>query len=241
MGSNVYPGLADPGPVLEAIVAGGADAVLTSPGVIRQFRDQLKSVGLIMRMDGGNSTIRGAAPEMRLLYSVEDALKLGADAVICMGFPGTALEPRTLGNIAQLANQCGTWGIPLMAEVLPGGFMNPELGTPENTRLAVRLAVELGADMIKTSFTPPAESFRTVVENSYRPVLVLGGSVVDVSSLLKMVESSMQAGAAGVVLGRNVWNNPNPKAMVEAITRIVHENASIEEALDHLASSASSR
>jgi DhnA family fructose-bisphosphate aldolase class Ia len=241
MGSNVYPALANPAPVLEAIIAGGADAILTSPGVIRQFRDHLKSVGVIMRVDGGNSTVKGGSPDMRLLYSVEDALRLGADGVICMGFPGTVLESQTLGNLAQLANQCQSWGVPLMAEMLPGGFMNPDLGTPENIRLAVRLAVELGADIIKTSFTAPAESFRGVVENCYRPVLVLGGGVVDELSLLKMVESAIAAGAAGVVLGRNIWNHPNPRAIVEAVTRIVHESASAEDALEQLASGRPSR
>jgi class I fructose-bisphosphate aldolase len=237
LGSNVYPGLADPSHVIDAVVAGGADAVLTTFGILKQFYHQMKSVGVILRMDGGNSELMGGPLDMRLLYSVEDALRLGADSVACMGFPGCPLEPQTLGNVATLAGQCQTWGVPLMAEMLPGGFVNPTLNTSEHTRLAVRLGIELGADLIKTRFPGSSEPFGQVVENCYRPVLVLGGSVVNEVSLLTSVESAMAAGAAGVVVGRNIWGHADPQAMVEAICKIVHQNSPSADVIDWLISS----
>lgn len=239
-GLDVYPALAHPGCVLDAVVGGGADAVLTTPGIVKQFSQHLKSVGVILRMDGGSSQLAGESSlECKLLYSVEDALRLGADAVACMGFPGTSLEAQTLGNVATLSGQCLAWGIPLMAEMLPGGLVNPELRTAENTRLAVRIGVELGADFIKTGYVGPAESFQQVTENCYRPILILGGAKThDEQGLFAMVRSSLDIGAAGVVMGRNVWGHAHPKAMVKALSEMIHNNASADEALDLLASAA---
>lgn len=235
-GIHVYPELADPGRVIVQVAEGGADAVLANPGAIRRYAAELKSLGVILRMDGGGSLL-SKAPESRLLYSVEDALRLGADAVACMGFPGTPLEGHTWANLANLAGQCQNWGMPLMAEVLPGGFTHLELRTPENVQLAARIGVELGADLIKTEFTGSEDSFKAVVENCFRPVLVLGGSKLDDErALFTMVRSALNAGAAGAVIGRNVWSHRNPRALVEALSHLVHGDASVEETLEILKS-----
>ena len=239
IGANVYPALGDPARVLEAVVAGGADAVLTTYGIARQFSHYLRSVGVILRVDGGNSELDGGSPEHRLLYSAEDALRLGADAIACMGFLGVPLEAQTLGNLAKLASECQTWSVPLMAEMLPGGFDNFDLHTAENIRLAVRVGVELGADLIKTEFTGSAEGFRQVTENCYRPVLVLGGGKTDERALFVTVKTALDAGAAGVVVGRNIWGHSDPRAISTALNRIIHHNASVDEALDLLASAKS--
>lgn len=237
-GLDVYPALARPGPLLDEVLAGGADAVLATPGMVRQFSSELKSLGVILRVDGGSTQLTTAF-ECRLLYSVEDALKLGADAVACMGFPGTTLEADTLENIATLARESDAWGVPLMAEMVPGGLMKSDLRTPENTRLAVRIGVELGADFIKTEYLGPPESFRQVTEHCYRPVLILGGARTDDErGLFTMVRSSLEIGVAGAVMGRNVWGHPRPKAMVTALSEMIHHNATVDDALNILAGSA---
>ncbi len=235
-GLDVYPALIAPATVLEAVISGGADAVLTTPGIAREYFHILKSVGVILRVDGGSSQLaKSESLECNLLYSVEDALRLGADAVACMGFPGTALEAQTLGNLATLARQCLDWEVPLMAEMLPGGLMSSDLKTAENVRLAARIGVELGADFIKTEYVGPEESFQTVVEHCYRPILILGGSKTsDEQALFSTVRSCLDIGAAGVVMGRNVWGHPRPEAMVKALAAMIHNNASVTEALDLL-------
>lgn len=230
-GADVYPAAADPGRLLDAVAAGGADAVLTTAGVASRFAGQLGSVGLILRVDGGSSELEGGTLEFRLIHSVEDALRLGADAVGCMGFPGSPAEVQTLGNLAALAGSCRQWGVPMMAEMLPGGFTNFGHRTPENIRLVARIGAELGADFIKTEFTGSVESFRSVTENCYRPVLVLGGSRMDERALLTMVRAALDAGAAGAVIGRNVWGHETPRAMVAALASIVHDDATVEAAL----------
>lgn len=237
-GLDVYPALTRPGRVLDAVLMGGADAVLTTPGIVRQFSRELKSIGVILRVDGG-STQLATSLECRLLYSVEDALRWGADAVACMGFPGTPLEAHTLENVATLARESDAWGVPLMAEMIPGGLMKSELRTAENTRLAARIGAELGADFIKTEYVGPPESFQQVTEHCYRPVLILGGAKTDDErALFTIVRSSLEIGVAGVVMGRNVWGHARPKAMVKALSDMIHHNATVDEALALLASTA---
>lgn len=233
-GLDVYPFLAEPARVLDAVVENGADAILTTPGIAQEFFQALKSVGLILRVDGGSSQL---AKEMqcKLLYSVEDALRLGADAVACMGFPGADLETDTLTNIATLARDCLAWNVPLMAEMVPGGLINSQLLTVENIRLAARIGVELGADFIKTEYIGPPDRFKQVIENCYRPVLMLGGARTnDAQSLFTAVKSGIDIGVAGVVMGRNVWGHSRPGAMVKALAAIVHQNASVPDALESL-------
>ncbi len=232
---DVFPALNDTTKVVDAVIAGGADAILTTPGIAREFFDHLKSIGLILRVDGWSADAR-EKPECNLLFSVEDALRLGADAVACMGYVGTPLECQTLGNLAKVAAECHAWGVPLLAEMLAGGFTNPELRTPENTRRAARIGAELGADIIKTEFTGPGGSFQQVTEHCYRPVLVLGGSKRDDDrGLLEMVKSALEAGASGVAIGRNIWGHSDPQALVKALSRLIHHDGTVDEALKVLA------
>jgi class I fructose-bisphosphate aldolase len=228
--------------VLDEVVAGGADAVLITPGLLKQFPRRLRSVGVILRVDGGSSQLRREPAEYRLLYSVEDALRLGADAVACMGFPGTPVESQTLANLATLAAPCQSWNVPLMAEMLPGGFANVEMHTTENIRLAARIGVELGADFIKTEFVGSVDDFKSVTESCYRPVLVLGGAKAkDERAFFTMIRTALDAGAAGVVVGRNVWSHPQPQAVVAALRGMIHQGASVDEALLVVATSVAAR
>jgi class I fructose-bisphosphate aldolase len=129
--------------------------------------------------------------------------------------------------------------MPLLVEVLPGGFSNPQLHTAENTRVACRIAAELGADVIKTKYTGDGKSFSEVVTGCYCPIVVLGGKKMGSDrELLVMVRDAIAAGAAGVVLGRNVWQRSNPRELVSALSRIIHENASLEESMASLSVSA---
>jgi class I fructose-bisphosphate aldolase len=238
LGLDVYPAMAQPGQIVNAVVAGGADAILTTPGILKQFSGELQSIAVILRVDGGNSQL-ATSPDCKLLYSVEDALRLGADGVACMGFPGTALEPQTLENVARLARQADAWGVPLMAEMLPGGLFSSTLRTADNIRLAARIAVELGADFIKTEYVGPPEDFREVIENCYRPVLILGGArTEDERSLFTAVRSSLDIGVAGVVMGRNIWGHEQPQAMVRALRKLIHHDATVDEAVAILAGTA---
>jgi DhnA family fructose-bisphosphate aldolase class Ia len=233
---NVLPDMAKPGEIIKQAVTGGVDAILTTYGIAQNFREEIGNAGLLLRMDGGTSQLSTEDAPMANLFSVEDLVKVGADGMVCMGFPGAKFEDVTLKNVARNAAECNKWGIVLGAEMLPRGFEKATDGaTPENIALASRMGAELGADFIKTRYTGDRESFSKIVEGCYRPILVLGGEKVHTDGeLLTMIKESIEAGAAGVVIGRNIWRRPNVKNICSAIARIIHENSSVDKALEEL-------
>lgn len=224
MGLSVNPALDDTEKILRAIVAGGADAILTTFGVAKRYADILEDIGLILRVDGGTSMLGDGSCGPQLLYTVEEALKLGADAVACMGFPGTEFEAQTMINLAELAAEGKTWGVPVMAEMLPGGFTGSHPYSVDNLVLTARTGCDYGADIIKTSYAGPPEDFARVVAASYQPVVVLGGEKAkDLTSLFTVIEEACSVGAAGVAIGRNVWKHESPERVTRALVELVHE------------------
>jgi DhnA family fructose-bisphosphate aldolase class Ia len=224
------PGLEDPAETIEKIVAGGADAVLTSYGVARRFARELAPVGLILRLDGGATSLGRLDGPTNLLYRVEDALRLGADAVALNGFPGAPHEAASLENLASAIRQAHPWGMAVMAEMVPGGFDSPpEWRTMDKIALAVRVAAELGADFVKT---PYSAGFVDVTSTCYVPVVILGGAKRgNERGMLADIKAAIEAGAVGVAIGRNIFQAGDPAAMTAAVAAIIHQDASVDEAM----------
>lgn len=233
---GLMAGLEQPGRVISQVRAGGADAILTTYGIAAQFAPEIGTLGLILRVDGGNSLLAKERGPMQLLYDVYDALRLGADAVGTMGMPGSRFEGETLPYLSELVAQCAEWNVPVLAEMLPGGFENPgEWWTPENIGHACRIGAELGVDFIKTNYTGDVASFRRIVQQVYVPIVVLGGSKSqDPRDLLNSIYEAMQAGASGVAVGRNIYQYAAPDKITAAIAAIVHQEATVEAALAYL-------
>lgn len=229
---QVLPGLSRTGEILEEIVRGGADAVLVNYGTALRYQKELTDTALIVRLDGGNSQLTGN-PGGKLIYRLEDALKIGADAVACMGFPGAPNEPETYKNIAELAAACREWNVPLIAEMLPGGFAPEPANTVENIKLVSRIGAELGASVIKTSFAGTKEEYREVIEGCFVPLVILGGDKTkDLKSLFQVIEETMEIGGGGVAIGRNVWKHEYPEFVTRALVGLVHEGITAGEALE---------
>jgi fructose-bisphosphate aldolase, class I len=221
-GLEVLPALNDTSAALKGIVAGGADAVLTSYGIATRYEEELTGTGFLLRLDGGNSKLSKNSAGHAVL-SPMDALRIGAEGCACMGFPGAENEVETLTQISRFAAEAHALGLPLVAEMLPGGFGPEPAKSVENVRLAARIGAECGADIIKTLFVGSVKEFRTVVEGCFRPLIVLGGEKsADLGALLLLIEQAMEAGAAGVAIGRNVWKHPDPKGVTQALVDIVH-------------------
>lgn len=216
-------GMDDAGRVLAAIVAGGADAILTSYGTARRFESLLARVGLIIRLDGGTTTLGGMEPAGEF-FGVEEALRLGADAVVVSAFPGTPHEAGSLRVLAGAIRASHHWGLPVLAEMQPGGFAGgPELRTAEHIAVAARVAAELGADWVKVPYAP---GFERVAATCYVPVVILGGARADdEAQVLASVRAALQAGAAGVAIGRNVFQAADPARMTAALARAIHGEA----------------
>jgi DhnA family fructose-bisphosphate aldolase class Ia len=223
-------GLEDPAAAIAKVVAGGADALLTSYGVARRFARELAPVGLILRADGSATRLGAPGGPGSLFYGVEEALRLGADAVAATAFPGALQEQATLANIAALVGQAHAWGVAVMAEMVPGGFDSaPEWRTQANIALSVRVAAELGADLVKTPYVP---GFETIASSCYVPVVILGGAKRgNEGDMLADIKTAVDAGAAGVAIGRNIFQADDSAAMTAAVAGIVHEGLSVDEAL----------
>jgi len=209
---------------------------MTTFGMAKASLDELQGTGLILRADGGLTSLAKVQGSRSALYVVEDALRLGADAMACMCFAGCNDEAETLPYLAALAAQCYEWRMPLLAETLPMGFENPkENWSAENIRKVARISAEIGADIIKTQYTGNIESFKTVTESCFVPVVVLGGSKMETDEqVLRVAREALDAGAAGVAMGRNIWQHAHPERITRAIGAIIHDNASIEAAMEFL-------
>ena len=229
---GMMEGIEKPGEVVKRVADGGADAILTTFGIAKNFGNEIGKMGLVLRCDGGTSKL-GAPAAGSLTVNAYDALRVGADAVGVMGLPGSKFEDTQLPYLAELISQCTEWNIPVMAEALPGGFENPkEMWTPENLGHANRICAEMGVDFLKTQYSGSAESFKKIVDQLYIPIVVLGGSKSeDPRDLLNNIYNSIQVGANGVAVGRNIYQYKQPEKITAAIVAIVHGNATVDEAV----------
>jgi DhnA family fructose-bisphosphate aldolase class Ia len=223
-------GMEEPGKILAEIVAGGADAILTSYGIAMRFAREISSLGLILRLDVGGTKLGTMGPGIQY-FKVEDAIRAAADAVAISAFPGTAQEQSTMQMLAGVIAEAHTWGMPVMAELQPGGFdAGPEFFTTENIALSARVAAELGADWVKV---PHAENFNQVISSCYVPVVVLGGvKAKDERVLFEVVHTAIQDGATGVAIGRNIFQAEYPASIVTALAAIIHNDANVDTACE---------
>ncbi|MGO5052933.1 class I fructose-bisphosphate aldolase [Lachnospiraceae bacterium LCP25S3_G4] len=233
---NVLPAMKDTGTLIRDVAMAGADAFLSTVGMADKFADSFLGKGIILRIDGGVSFLGDRSKPMQIVATAEDALRVGADSVITMSFPGSKFENEVLSNLQRVVFDCHKWGLPVTAEALPRGFEPAEDSrTPENVTFACRQSVELGADIVKTVYTGDQDSFRKLTESVYAPVVILGGSKkVPEEQLLREIKDALEAGASGIAMGRNIWGHENPAAYASAIAKIIHEDCSVEVALKEM-------
>ena len=230
------PDLKDPGKIIRECVAGGVDAFLSSYGTVKNFAKDFQRCGIILRSDGGNSFLRKPQSPMQCVFTIEDALRVGADALLCMAFPGSDNNEQTLEYAAELACEADKWGLPLGMEALPYGFefgQHPDVDirSIDNLSFACRQACELGADFIKSEFVG-GEAYKQVTENCYAPIMVLGGSKAKSDEeILSGIRAAMDNGAKGVIMGRTIYRSEKLAALCAAINAVIHDDASVEEAL----------
>src|SRR5437879_9350464 len=220
-----------PGKVLETVIAGGPDAILTRIGIVRHVSKQLKGTGLMIRCDGATSPL--LERPRALVIGVDDVLSTGADAAAAMYIPGSVNGHNSTMYFPRLATEAHRWNIPVMAEALPYGFEeHPAARAVDPVADTCRMAVENGADIVKTFYTGEGESFKKVIRSCYVTVLVLGGPKKHSDrEFLASIRDALDAGAAGIVIGRNVWQPASPTAMTQAMVALVHHDASVDDAL----------
>jgi putative autoinducer-2 (AI-2) aldolase len=203
-----------------------ADAVFVTRGVLRSVIDPVKSKPIILRVSGGTSMVGADLANECVTCDFEDIIRLNASAVGISVFVGTQYEKDSLMNLSKLVNEGEKYGIPVMAVTAVGKELDKR--DARYLALASRICAELGARIVKTYW---CEGFEKVVNGCPVPVVMAGGPQTDSElEVFKFVHDGIQKGAIGVNLGRNVWQNDKPVAMIKAIRAIVHDNATPEKA-----------
>jgi len=229
-------GLVNMRDMVNEIAEGGANAVLGHIGLpLHGHRKHGRDVGLILHLSG--STVWAPDPNAKVLVNtVEMALKIGADAVSVHINIGAESESQMLQDLGEVSIKCLEWGMPLLAMMYTRGEKFQEETSAGGVKHAARIAAELGADLVKVSYTGSKESFQEVVKGCPIPVLIAGGEKTkNEREILQIVKNSLEAGGSGVSIGRNVFQHEKKQAMVRAICKMVHENISVEEALEIVA------
>ena len=203
------------------------DALFVTRGVLRSAIDPNGSIPIILRVSGGTSiTGNKSLANDGIITSMEDALRLNVAAVGISIFVGSDYEHQSLLNLAKLVDEGEKYGIPVMAVTAVGREL--EKRNVRYLALSCRIAAELGARVVKTYW---CQGFEKVVQGCPVPVVMAGGPKVDTElEAFEFVYDGMQRGAIGVNLGRNIWQNDYPVAMISAMRAIIHENANPKEA-----------
>lgn len=245
--SDVTPNVTKLRPITEAVIKGGVDGILLSPGQAMRLAPLFQGrdgPALIVRADWmnmprlGTSNVTNAVPQRLLIHqkvvTAEQALDLGASAITIYLFLGynDRVEANGINVCARFVNECHQVGLPCIIEPLAYGGQVTGANIVEILTLGARMAVEIGADALKIPYTGDVESFRHLVEVSRVPVLVLGGARSDNErDALELFAEGLEAGASGCLMGRNVTKSPDPQRMVELLCGIAHQNWSVDRAM----------
>jgi putative autoinducer-2 (AI-2) aldolase len=217
--------LEDPKKTIEPLIA-FADALAVTRGVLRTSVDPKWQTPIILRVSGGSTILREDLSDEGLTTSIEDAIRLNVSAVALSIFVGTEHEKQTLLNLGRLVDKGEELGMPVMAITAVG----KELEKRDSRYLALscRVAAEVGAHIVKTYY---CEDFRKVSDGCPVPLVVAGGPKLNSEiDAFDLAHNALEEGAVGVDMGRNIWQNEHPVAMIQAIRSIVHEHATAKEA-----------
>lgn len=222
----------------EAVV-GGANVLMLSRGSASSYWEEFAGRASLALMLTASAAQRPSGPRVTGIGSVEEALRLGADAVVVYVALAGDDEPEMIRYLSDVGESCQLNGMPLIAEAefpdayADGDSVGEGLGV-EYLRRNARLCAELGADVVKVNWSGSQESFASIVAACGRPVVLAGGPVIDDAELLERMEAARDVGAVGCSVGRNVFEHRDPAAMTRAISAIFRKGSSAKEAFEEL-------
>jgi len=210
------------------LMDGYMDSMIINKGILTTCFEPDGKTGLVLRISGG-PTILGDLTTEGITTSIEEALRLGADAVIINVFIGTPQESPSLIAFSRIADECHKYGLPVIGATAVGKDKEKHFD-PKYVKLGSRVVAELGADMVKTYYTGPG--YEEVVNSCPVPIVLAGGPNANTDKdTLNMIAEALKQGVAGVAMGRRIWQSEDPRSIIKAIYGIIHNNWSTEEAL----------
>jgi len=195
-----------------------ADALMLTRGILRTTVPSSYGKGVVLRASGGPSILSELSNE-QIALDIEDALRLNAAAVAVQVFIGGEYETQSIHNLTRLVDMGNRYGVPVLGVTAVGKAMTRDA---RYFRLACRIAAELGAHFVKTYYVE--EDFETVTASCPVPIVMAGGKKLPELDALTMAYKAVSEGAAGVDMGRNIFQSDAPEAMVQAVSKVVHEN-----------------
>jgi len=233
---GAHPGLENPGETIKRLLSAEPDGIIVTPGTARKFQSAFAgklAPAMIVSIDyvlfhpfpGSKDIIE----EQGVVSSVEEALRLGADAIkvlMIFGRSDPSMQARNFDMIGRFADHCHQWGMPIIIEPTTWGhkFTQDEKKNVNVLRDMARVAFEFGADIVKSDFPDDPNEFQEIVNSCPVPVTVLGGAKTsDTESLLRAVVKLTEHGAAGVTFGRNVWQHADPERFIRCLKHCVYE------------------
>jgi len=203
-----------------------ADALMLTRGILRTTVPPALTKPIVMRCSGGPSILKELSDE-HLAVDIEDAVRMNVAAITLQVFIGGEYESRSVRNLTRLVDMGMRYGIPTMAVTAVGKDMKRDA---RYFRLACRICAELGAQFVKTYYIP--DGFETVVASCPVPIVMAGGKKIAERDALEMAYKAVQEGASGVDMGRNIFQSDAPKAMIQAVHKIVHESMTPDDAFE---------
>lgn len=203
-----------------------ADTLMCTRGILRSTIPPTFTRGIVLRSSGGPSILKELSNE-EIAVDIEDAIRLNVAALAVQVFVGGEHETKSIHNLTRLVDMGNRYGIPVLGVTAVGKEM---VRDAKYMRLATRICVELGASYVKTYYV--ADGFETVTASCPVPIVIAGGKKIPELDALKMAYNAVQQGAAGVDMGRNVFQSQSPAAMIQVVGKIVHKNMKPEEAYE---------
>ena len=204
-----------------------ADTLMLTRGILRSVIPPTFTKGIVMRASGGPSILKELSNE-QLAVNMEDAIRLNVAAMAVQVYIGGEYESQTVNNMTRLVDMANRYGIATLAVTAVGKDMARDA---RYMRLATRICAELGATYVKTYYVP--EDFDTVTASCPVPIVIAGGKKLPELDALHLAHNAIQQGAAGVDMGRNIFQAESPVAMIQAVRKVVHEGLSPKDAYDY--------
>jgi 3-hydroxy-5-phosphonooxypentane-2,4-dione thiolase len=210
------------------------DSLMLSPGILSSCIDPgWRSIGWVLRATGGNSVLDADIDNEGLILEAQEAVKMNASGVAVSIYVGAEHQHQTLLNLSKMINDAARYNLPVLGVTAVGKLLSDKR-EKRYLSLASRIAAEYGADIVKTYY---CEGFEEVVKKCPVPIVVAGGAKMDTyKDVLELTYNSIQCGAIGVDMGRNIWQSEYPAAIIQAVKAIIHNKADVKEAMDILAS-----
>lgn len=232
-------GLYDTGSRIRESIGGGANVLMLSRGTVKHYVQHFQRDTSLALMLTASAAGRPAGALITPIGSVDEALAIGADAVVVYVALAGENEAEAISYVSQVGEACERQGMPLIAEAeYPNAYqsleaMSNSLGADYLKRNA-RLCAELGADIVKVNWSGDADSFGEIIRACDRPVVLAGGTLISDEALLNSMQQAREVGAVGCSVGRNVFQHPNPQAVTRAISRVFRDQWPARQALEEL-------